>query len=144
MKAKAFPIIVCMALLAFLALPAVAMDGNEEPLSGYLYTMNGEKQKITAFLNLADDYEFVHDAMSRRVPVRDIKSIERWTSSMFRIKIRGRNKARAYPHRYSEGFPFDNLVRNGATLNYEYYDKIIGKVIQGHIACKDIKKIVFN
>ncbi len=121
-------------------------EHHEGYLKGYIYTLNGECQRVSKFLNVGfTDYHFIHDGIYRVVDPHDIKRLEARGMDNMVITIRGRRPSRG---RVIDVFPGSSIQAMtgdlGGKLTFEFYDKIQGQMKRGEVSVDEVKMLVFK
>ncbi len=133
----------CLFLL--MATTALAQD-DDFYLKGYIYTLNGERQHVTKFLNVGFvDYVYTHDGLERRVAPHELYSVENRGLNNVVVTVKGQRPVRGYVHSSFPGAPIQALVGSTtAPLTFEFYDRTRGAIGRGEIEAHNVKKVVFK
>lgn len=136
-----------LCLTAFiLAFASMAQADDANYLQGYLYTLNGERQNVTKFLNVGfHDYVYVHDGVERRIPAKELKCVENRGLNKVMVTVRGQRPVRGTVTQSFQGAPIQLLVGDlSSPITFEFYDRTRGKIARGEVTAEEVKKIVFK
>lgn len=134
-------------LMAFiLAFAFVAQADEAGYLQGYLYTLNGERQNVTKFLNIGfHDYVYTHDGVERRIPAQELKAVENRGLNKVLVTVRGQVPVRGTVKQNFQGAPIQMLVGDHSSpITFEFYDRTRGKIARGEVTAEEVKKVVFK